>query len=54
VEGRTKLDQLSRTFKDPELLRALVLLYRADVMALGNGLYEQWQIDAKLRAIGLA
>lgn len=52
-EAQEKLKRFNDIFRDPEMRQALLAVYRADVLAIGNNVYEEWEVDAKLKALGL-
>lgn len=51
--AKNKLAQFERIFKDEQLRSALVLLYKADVKGIGGNEYKEWQIEDKLKILGI-
>jgi len=52
-KAESALNELNTKFVEPQLRQALVCLYRADVLSIGNGFYKTWEIDRKLKSLGL-
>lgn len=52
-ESRKKLKRFEEIFANKEKRKAMVCLYRADVKAIGNNKYQEWEIEEKLKALNL-
>lgn len=51
--AKEKFSRFEEIFRNSEMRAALLCLYRADVKAIGNKMYQEWQVDEKLRALKL-
>ena len=51
--GKEMIKKFHKVFVTEDAKKALLALYRADIAGIGNNMYEEWEIDAKLAHLNL-